>query len=93
MYQYESELWINADGKQERLEEGSAYVDKIYSELSVNYPKALDCLMSMYKEAIRKGEDFVYYANKHARKHFESRINKVDILVERMKNNSNSAIE
>lgn len=47
----------------------------------------------MYKEAIRKGEDFVYYANKHARKHFESKINKVDILVERMKNNSDSAIE
>lgn len=51
IYQYESELWINTDGKQERLEEGSAYVDKIYSELSVNYPKALDCLMGMYKEA------------------------------------------
>ena len=51
LYQYEGELWVNENGQQQKVVEGSVFVDDMYNEISNNYPKALECLMTMYREA------------------------------------------
>lgn len=51
LYQYEGELWLNEGGSQQKVVEGCDFVEQMYSEIQTNYPKAMECLMGMYREA------------------------------------------